>query len=237
VLPSPVSGLADFRQMLLQSVRQLLLTGRCQMRILRGGRRLSVPSNRPYGQAAFWRLTETCRNAGARASARTNLSDCFVTVAHCSSSGGAFHPSALARQTAANSRRTCSATASMLRRPLCRDCNAPPFRSGASALSAHCVDQFIDILPSHQLALPFHDPDLQHLGFRLGVLRCCLRSCRPLLRRTQVREILQPRLILIELAICTSLDHALSTDRCSVPAPPPGYPNSPRCPICENQLL
>jgi hypothetical protein len=39
--------------------------------------------------------------------------------------------------------------------------------------AAHRVAQFIDVVPPHQLALLFLDPDVQELGLGFGVLCCC----------------------------------------------------------------
>jgi hypothetical protein len=68
----------------------------------------------------------------------------------------------------------------------------------------------------YQLAPLLHQPRLQHLGLDLDVVGVSLRTRRPSMLRAQMSQVLQPRHILIELAIGSPLDHALRRQQIDV---------------------
>ena len=73
--------------------------------------------------------------------------------------------------------------------------------------AADFVDQCIGILPAHQLALLFHQAQLQHFGLDLDVIGVGLRARRTPMLRAQVLDVAQPRCGLVVTAIAALLDH------------------------------
>ena len=73
--------------------------------------------------------------------------------------------------------------------------------------AADFVDQCIGILPAHQLALLFHQAQLQHFGLDRDVRGIGFRSRRASMLRAQVLDVFQPRCGLIVTAVAALLDH------------------------------
>ena len=94
--------------------------------------------------------------------------------------------------------------------PPCHASTAHPCPTDASARCRDLVDQFIDILPPHQLALLLHQAQLQHFGLDLDMIGVGLRSRRPPMFRAQVLDVAQPRCGLVVTAIAALLDHRFS---------------------------
>ena len=75
--------------------------------------------------------------------------------------------------------------------------------------ASKAINHFIHVGLAHQVAALFCQLELQHFCFVSGVLGIGCRSRRVAMLRTQMRQITQPRLVLIEKTLRAALDHTL----------------------------